>query len=243
MMRMNTDTYYRLLNCGLKLAAGAGTACGVKPNPVGYNRAYVRVPGDASLAGFNRAWADGNNFVTNGPMILLSLGTGQKPGDTVALPPSGGRVTARLCIVSDQPLDAAEVVVNGHVAHRFSIADQRQFTGTAEIKIQRGSWLAARCTARDDLLSDEELSVYRWGADDHRFRQRPSRLRFGHTSPIYLTVEDRGPAVAESIREGLLMLDHFERYLHQQAGARYVDAARQAIAKARAVLKTRIERD
>ena len=42
MLRMNTDTYYRLLNCGLRLAAGAGTATGVKQAPVGYNRVYVR---------------------------------------------------------------------------------------------------------------------------------------------------------------------------------------------------------
>jgi hypothetical protein len=41
MMQMNTDTYYRLLNWGLHLATGAGSACGVKQNPVGYNRAYV----------------------------------------------------------------------------------------------------------------------------------------------------------------------------------------------------------
>lgn len=240
MMQMNTDTYYRLLNCGLKLAAGAGTAIGVKPNPVGYNRAYVRVPAGASLPEFNIAWAAGQNFVTNGPVIFLKAAAGQKPGDTIELSAAGDRVSVELMILSDQPLTAAEIVVNGHVAHAFDVADERQFSGTAEIDIREGSWLAARCTARDDLLSAQELSVYRWGEDEHRFRQRPSRLRFAHTSPIYLSVDGKGAAVVESIREGLLMLDHFERFTREQADDQHIGSTTAAIEKARAELKTRL---
>ena len=41
MMFMNTDTYYRILNWGLHLVAGAGSATGAKEVPVGYNRTYV----------------------------------------------------------------------------------------------------------------------------------------------------------------------------------------------------------
>jgi hypothetical protein len=40
------DIYYHLLNCGLRLPPSAGSASGVLPNPVGYNRVYVRVEGD-----------------------------------------------------------------------------------------------------------------------------------------------------------------------------------------------------
>lgn len=53
MMQMNTETYYRLLNWGLRLAAGAGSATGVKQVPVGYNRAYVQVDRAATLRQFN----------------------------------------------------------------------------------------------------------------------------------------------------------------------------------------------
>lgn len=240
MMQMNTDTYYRLLNCGLKLATGAGTAIGVKPNPVGYNRAYVRVPADASLPAFNKAWAAGKNFVTNGPMIFLKTATGQKPGDTIELSADGDRVSVELAILSDQPSTTAEIVVNGQVAHAFEITEKCQFSGTTEIDIRKGSWLAARCTARDDLLSDQELSVYRWGEDEHRFRQRPSRLRFAHTSPIYLSVGGQGVAVVESIREGLLMLDHFERFTREQADEQYVGPTTLAIERARTELKARL---
>ncbi len=240
MMRMNTDTYYRLLNCGLKLAAGAGTAIGVKPNPVGYNRAYVRVPADASLQEFNKAWAAGKNFVTNGPMIFLKTETGQKPGDTIELKADDDPVSVELTILSDQPLTTAEVMLNGEVVHAFEVAGKSEFSGTTEIDVRKGSWLAARCTARDDLLSDQELSVYRSGDDEHRFRQRPSRLRFAHTSPIYLSVGGQDAAVEESIREGLLMLDHFERFTREQADDQYIRATTAAIEKGRAELEARL---
>jgi hypothetical protein len=38
------DIYYRLLNTGVRLPPSAGSASGVLPNPVGYNRVYVYLP-------------------------------------------------------------------------------------------------------------------------------------------------------------------------------------------------------
>src|SRR5262249_15553543 len=35
------EVYYHILNCGLRIPPSAGSASGVLPNPVGYNRAYV----------------------------------------------------------------------------------------------------------------------------------------------------------------------------------------------------------
>jgi hypothetical protein len=37
------EIYYHLLNCGVRLPPSAGSASGVLPNPVGYNRVYVHV--------------------------------------------------------------------------------------------------------------------------------------------------------------------------------------------------------
>ena len=37
------EIYYHALNCGLRLPPSAGSASGVLPNPVGYNRVYVRL--------------------------------------------------------------------------------------------------------------------------------------------------------------------------------------------------------
>jgi hypothetical protein len=197
------------------------------------------VPGDAELAEFNASWAAGRNFVTNGPMVFFSTTSGKRPGDTLALSSGGGRVSFKLSIHSDQTLTSAEIVVNGEVVQRFDVSGKRQFSGSGDLEISEGSWIAASCTAVDGLLNDDELSVYRWGADDHRMRQRPSRLRFAHTSPIYCTVDGRGPAVPESIEEGLAMLDQFERFVRRTAEEKYMDETTKAVQRARAILQER----
>src|SRR5262249_705740 len=37
------EIYYHVLNCGLRIPPSAGSASGVLPNPVGYDRVYVHV--------------------------------------------------------------------------------------------------------------------------------------------------------------------------------------------------------
>lgn len=80
MMRMNTDTYYRLLNCGLRLAAGAGSATGVKQAPVGYNRAYVRLDGDASIDDFYSCLERRQKLCHERPDAVLEHRFGSAPG-------------------------------------------------------------------------------------------------------------------------------------------------------------------
>ena len=243
MMQMNTDTYYRLLNWGLRLAAGAGSACGVKQNPVGYNRAYVRAGPDASLAEFYRAWAAGRNFVTNGPMLFLQTTEGDRPGDVISLATDGGDVSLLLTALAEpsQVLTSVEVVVNGRVVRSFDVEDEHQLRGEAKLPIVEGSWVAARATCRDDLLDDGELARYTRGDDEAPFRQRPSRLRYAHTSPIYVTVGGRDVAVRASIEEGLQMLDQFETFARRTADARYLPATLAAVEQARERLRSRLE--
>src|SRR5690606_11822382 len=40
------EIYYRILNCGLRIPPSAGSASGVLPNPVGYNRLYAHIDGE-----------------------------------------------------------------------------------------------------------------------------------------------------------------------------------------------------
>jgi hypothetical protein len=240
MMRMNTDTYYRLLNWGLRLAAGAGTATGVKKAPVGYNRAYVRAEPNATIEQFYAAWKRGENFVTNGPMLFLKTEAGQRPGDTFQLPVQGGKVRVQVEALADQPLTAVEVVVNGQVAASLEVQDPNRAHGSVSLDIERGSWIAARVTARDDWLSDQELATY----DDHRDRKQkqfaPSRLRFAHTSPIYVEVGGQGCALPDSIHEGLRMLDRFEAYASENSRSTYQPTLDAALRQARQTLQARM---
>ncbi len=242
MLRMNTDTYYRLLNMGLRLAAGAGSATGVKQAPVGYNRAYVRAPEDASIDDFYDAWIRGNNFVTNGPVLQLSTRTGHRPGDTIALPKKGGTVVAQLKVLSDQPLQAVEFIINGEVAASFEIDDPKHANVSREFQIEAGSWITARCLARDELLTNDELKAYEGQGTRAAFGVAPPRLRFAHTSPIYVTVGGRKPLVRRSVEEGFQMLDQLKAFVVENADAKYRDATLSAIEVARKKLRERLER-
>ena len=241
MYRMNTETYYRLLNIGLRLAAGAGSATGVKENPPGFNRAYVRVEKNASLPDFYRAWAEGRNFVTNGPILDLRTGTGDRPGDTIAFPKQGGEVTLHIAAEADMPLQTLEVIVNGEVHHVFEAVGKRKLAGEVRIDVRQGAWIAVRATAHDDLLSDPELARYSAGSDDEPLRVRPSRLRFAHTSPVYVTVDGRGPAVAGSFAEAERMLAAFEQFARRTAASELLPELLRDVATARKNLRARSE--
>jgi hypothetical protein len=204
MMLLNMESYYRLLNCGLRLAAGAGSATGAKSTPAGYNRAYVRAGRKPGIADFRKAWRRGRNFVTNGPMIFLTAGGSRGPGDTIALPANGGTIALHARAVCDQPLRSLEIVVNGEVAA----------SGVSEIEtrlaIRQGGWIAARATAEDRFLDDVELARYH--TETGRGGEKPTRLRFGHTSPVYITCGGAGARVERSVAEARRMLDGFERF-------------------------------
>ncbi|MGD9854811.1 MAG: CehA/McbA family metallohydrolase [Planctomycetaceae bacterium] len=235
MLQMNTDTYYRLLNWGLKLPAGAGSATGAKQTPVGYNRAYVRCDADATLEDFNENWKAGRNFVTNGPVILLNGPEGTQPGDEITLTGGPHTLDFILTVLSDQPLQTIEFIQNGQVVQSFPGDDQNQSEHRFHLEVDRSAWLAARCTARDDLLTDAALARY-----DNPPLQRPSRLRFAHTSPIYITLDGQPATVRRSVEEGLQMLDRLQTFAEENAAPDLRDEFSQAVERGREILRSRL---
>lgn len=234
MMRMNEDTYYRLLNCGLKLAAGAGSATGAKEVPVGYDRAYVRVANSGGHEEFIEAWRTGKNFVTNGPMLLFRSTNGLRPGDSLNVR-KPAKLKFDIEVDSDSPLSTVEIVVNGQVAKSFNIAEgKKKFVATATLEFSQSSWVCARCTDTDKLLTDDELAAY--DGPPTKFTQKPCRLRFAHTSPIYIKIDGQDIVVEKSVREGLKMIDAFEKFSRENVGPKYREMISNAINKARAIL-------
>ncbi len=236
MMGMNADGYYRLLNCGLRLAAGAGSSSGAQDSPVGYNRAYVRAGGRVDLETFLQAWREGRNFVTNGPMIFFTAHdfSGEpdtyRAGDTVAFEEAGGRLRLKATVHSDQPLRSLEIVANGEVIGRGPLkGDLEQAEIESTLKVSAGTWVAVRATAEDRLLSDDRLARYRRKIDD----QLPCRLRFAHTSPIYVTVGGQGAHVRKSVEEARRWLDGFERQARSRASQRHLPEILEALDTAR----------
>lgn len=216
MLRMNTETYYRLLNCGLCLAAGAGSATGPKRSPVGYNRTYVRVDENATLSEFLESWRQGRNFVTNGPMLHLSAEEHYFPGDTVELDTDGGTLNIEVATTFPDTILSLELVVNGRVVHTTTEPKSGD-TLVVPVTIRENSWLAARCIAEDRLLSDEELSAYAWGSE--QMPRKPTRLRFAHTSPIYVSLDGKQTRVPRSIAEAEQMLDAMVHFSEKAASS------------------------
>ncbi|MCK5469970.1 MAG: CehA/McbA family metallohydrolase [Cyclobacteriaceae bacterium] len=239
MMQMNTDTYYRLLNCGLKLAAGAGSATGAKETPVGFNRAYVRSSSDGSLKGSFEALKEGKNFVTNGPMLFLRTSEGLQPGDSLNMAGSKS-ITMEIEAISDSPLGVVDIVVNGEVVKSFPTdKNQKMFKGSFTLDVSESSWICARCTDTDMLLNNEELEEYR--SPRINLFQDPNRFRYAHTSPIYFYLNGEGIAVRESVEEGLKMIDAFAKFAQENSSEKYFDTILSATEKAKEILINRLK--
>jgi hypothetical protein len=166
------DLYYRLLNCGLRIPPSAGSASGVLPNPVGYNRVYVHLDGPFSHEGWWRGLGAGRSFVTNGP-ILLVRADGQDPGH-VFRSPGGEKVTITLDarVEGNDPLEAIEVIRDGAVVERLAGHTPGDRPRLSPQVFEKSGWFLVRAIAAV-----------------------PETFRFASTAPFYVEVGDRARTV------------------------------------------------
>jgi hypothetical protein len=166
------QNYYALLNCGFRLQPTAGTASGVHPVPLGFGRVYVHCPEGFSYDAWLQGLRTGRSFVSTGPMLLVQV-NGQDPGH-VFQQREGQTRDYRLngAVLSEQPLDRIEIIINGEVARTIKPANQKGERQAFESKFAEGflvdssSWVAVRC-----------------------FEDRPQgRVRFAHSSPVHMEV-------------------------------------------------------
>ena len=85
-----------------------------------------------------------------------------------------------------------------------------------------------------------QLAAYDGRGTRDPFGVARSRLRFAHTSPIYVTVGGRGPLARKSVEEGLRMLDRFDDFAAATAAPAFQDSIRAAVSEARDKLKRRL---
>ncbi len=191
------DIYYQLLNCGFKLPVSAGSASGVLPNPVGFNRVYVHLPGAFGFNEWFNALKAGRNFATNGPMLFLSI-DGHDVGDSIELPITRGSAGRALTVeaeaISTHDLDRLEIVWKGKVIKTLVAGeDQRTLRVRFNFAPQQSGWFAARAfeKTRETRPAPDNHPVringYQSVADipSHGWATAPAR-RFAHTSPIYV---------------------------------------------------------
>lgn len=208
------EVYYAYLNCGFRLAVSGGSDKMRPYPPLGSARTYVGLDGPLEYG----AWVDGirrgRTFVTNGPLLELSVG-GCQPGDTLAVPSTPARLHVAARAISVEPYDTLELVHNGDVIRAAAPSGRRnEATIDGTVEVTGGGWIAARAHGR---------TMLEYGPT---WRRMPV---FAHTSPIYLDARGRPLAAGRSARLLLEQLETFRRWIKTQANLPGGDERREAI--------------
>ncbi|MEO7259099.1 MAG: CehA/McbA family metallohydrolase, partial [Luteimonas sp.] len=176
--KATAEVWYRLLNLGFRLPAGAGTDAMANyaslRGPVGLNRVFLDTGSERAPAAPFAALKAGHSFASNGPLLGLRLGDA-KPGDTLKRN-APGKQAYRIALRSPVPVGHLDIVLNGKVAKSFALGgDRRSFDAEGEFDLQQGGWLLLRAwnDGADPLL----LDIYPYAT----------------TSPIYLQLPTGAP--------------------------------------------------
>lgn len=179
----NMSVWYRLLNCGLRVPASAGTDCflnRIVSRLPGSDRVYVHCPEKFSYQDWIANLRAGRTFVTNGPMLRFTV-NGQEAGATVKMAQPGA-VHVSGQALAQFPLETLEVIFNGQTALRAAPADDpRRASLTQDLAIDRSGWIALR-------------------AKGQRGPTQQAAEAFAHTSAVYIEVAGsavRSPEDAE----------------------------------------------
>jgi TolB protein len=172
--KSTAEVWYKLLNCGFRLPAAAGTDFmgnyASLRGPVGLNRVYANLPvGPLKIERWLGEVKAGRTFATNGP--LLDFWMGEQPiGGEVRLEK---KKTARFSVemFSMVPVDHLQIVCNGKVAEELALnSDRRGAHVDGSIPLDTSGWCVLR--AFSDKAEYPILDLYPYAT----------------TSPIYVNV-------------------------------------------------------
>lgn len=162
------EIYYHLLNCGLRIPPTAGSASGVLPNPVGYDRMYAFVGEELTYEKWWDAIRAGRVFVTNGPLIR-PLVEGKLPGHVFRA--SAGaelELDLNLTLTTRDPMSYLEVIKDGRIERAVHL-DEFAKTGRLKgLKFDRSGWFLIRA------ITDVEPT-----------------FRFASTGPYYVEIGEQ----------------------------------------------------
>ncbi len=163
-LQLGLEDYYDFLDLGFRLAASAGSDV-PWGSTIGETRVYAHTGREFSPDAWFLAVKQGRTFVTNGPMLTLTV-DGRMPGDELQVRKNATlhvrvRAWAPPAIGSPKTL---EIVANGRVVSTGSSSDPKRGELKLEIPLHAASsqWIAARAAAHNRAVA--------------------------HTSPVYVSV-------------------------------------------------------
>jgi hypothetical protein len=159
------ENYYHALECGLRLPPSAGSASGVLPNPVGYNRVYVQAGRELDYEKWFDALRSGRAFVSNGP-LLRCRANGKLPGE-VFTAAEGATLEVAVDAILDgrSPVPALEIVRDGKVARSIPTGANGQRVDLGRLDFTSSGWFLVRA------ISSE-----------------PKTFRFASSAPFYVEI-------------------------------------------------------
>lgn len=179
--RETASVWYRLLNCGFRPAAAAGTDAMANyaslRGPVGLTRVYVDTGteldfADATAAERKQAWLEGlsagRTMATNGPLLGFEL-DGQGPGGEIRLA-QPQTLNYSGFLRSSVRVDHLEIVVNGVVVRKLdSGKDGRQAEMKGSLELSKSSWVLLR--AWNEGPNPDVLDIYPYATTNPVFVQ------------------------------------------------------------------------
>ena len=173
---ITSEIWYRLLNCGFRLPAAAGTDA--FPNfaslrgPPGLVRTFVHSGRTLNHASWLAGIKAGRTFVTNAPLLEFSL-AGHAIGDEITVPVGTQRLRAVVKLRSNVPIDHLEIIGSGKVVVTVMLSrDKMTVSDSVWVPVQGSGWYVLR--AYSDRAEMPVLDLY----------------PFASTSPTYVRVGD-----------------------------------------------------
>jgi hypothetical protein len=171
--KSTAEVWYKLLNLGFKLPAGAGTDATVNyaapiRGQAGFNRVYIWIP--ATLDQWPDQLKKGQTFATNGPLLDFTMAA-QTLGSELKFDAPLTTVTFSAKLRSIVPIDHLEIVCNGKVAQSLKLEgphDSADLTGT--LPLDESGWCVLRAWSNKAQYPVMDNYAY------------------ATTSPIYVTI-------------------------------------------------------
>ncbi len=198
------ELWYRLLNAGFRIAAGAGTDVftnwrGINSIPGGA-RQYVEVGSAMNWDRWVARYREGRNFVTNGPLLTFNV-NGQPLGAVIRVP-AGTSYPAKLTaeVTARVPLESVEFVQNGKVIESREVpGGARNFRLEKDVTVTEGCWLAVRVKG----VASRGIAT---GGNVPR----------AHSSPVYVEVGGAPALVKEDVELMIRWVDRLWALLEER---------------------------
>lgn len=169
------EIYYQILNCGLRIPPSAGSASGVLPNPVGYNRVYVYLGKEMDYTQWWKGLRAGRSFVTNGPMLRCKAND-ELPGHVFTTSNDGGvEIDLQVSLSTRDPIASIEIIKNGLTVRSISTEELNGGKGLGRLAFSESGWFLVRAVANNS-----------------------ETFRFASTAPFYVEIGTRKRRISRS---------------------------------------------